>query len=138
MTPDQNNIQEIQKILTPIQSRVSTGLFRGDSLLNKMILQTLSPEQLTLWQQQQQAMNEKRLRVLIHMMVANREQRIPLVATQREAICELVWTKVRDLSIPREYQTYVVSVAISTLTREQLETFLDPDQVNAWFPKANP
>lgn len=125
----QEQIGEIYQQIQPLSQALQQGLFRDDSLYAKVLRQTLTREQRTLYEEAQQQRRARSYAAAVDLVIASLEQAAPMSAAQRTALRELILSETRPPKVVGQYDAYYAAVQFSTLSERKLAAILDPAQV---------
>jgi hypothetical protein len=125
----QEQIGEIYQQIQPLSQALQQGLFGDDSLYAKVLRQTLTREQRTLYEQAQQQRRARSYAAAVDLVIASLEQAAPMTSAQRTALRELILSETRPPKMVGQYDTYYAAVQFSTLSERKLAAILDPAQL---------
>ena len=134
MQPDNNNVNEIQKHITPLRSKMEKGILHESSLFRSVMNQILEPEQVRMVQEREIALRTERVRGFVNMALIRLEKSVPLLQSQREKYLEIAEQKIlsQDRAKLTQQMEYMFGeYVLYSLSDEKLKSFLDQHQVDA-------
>jgi hypothetical protein len=129
MQPDQENIQKIQEIISPIQMKVQSGILDKDSLFQLQMKQILSEEQLAAIKEGTDKRKSQMLSVSVRLILSKLEYRMPMTQKQRTELTTLIETTLAGKKVPLQYQAYAASCVLMVLPEDKLKEILDEHQI---------
>ncbi len=127
---DQNAVQEAWVIISPLATRVQQGIFEGESLLSKVLANTLNSVQQQEYNRIIEARTQRRYHAIILTTVATIEESLPLLEAQRSKLVALMDQQELKLkNVPNGYETYIGYVKLAKIPDSELAAFLDQEQL---------
>jgi hypothetical protein len=126
---DNNNVQEAWDVVSPLATRVQTGLFSDGSLFDKVFRSLLDNSQQQRYDAQLDQDRQRRWRAITRTNVADIEKAMPLLGHQREQLLELLDDVEVPKSLNRHIDGYVGFLRLIKLEDKQLAEFLDEHQL---------
>jgi hypothetical protein len=125
---DQQKFQEIWQDINPLQTILQAGMFEGDSLFCKSLRHTLTSEQWAKYDAVERERREFSHHTSIVQAVIGWEQSMPLRATQRRELIELLTKETKPPRKLSPYGSTWVLFQASRLPREKLKPIFDDMQ----------
>lgn len=125
---NQNQVNEAYQLASPLAQRLSAGLFGPESLLKKVAATVPGPEQAALIRAREIARRKSQTKVAIKTYVALLGRRMPLSASQREQLINLIEEKVELKNPMSRYSTQVIDYRLSQLPEEPIREIVDENQ----------
>lgn len=128
---DQNRINDIWQEIQPLQNELQSGIFGETSLIHKILMRTLNPEQQTRYAESERERRRFYYEAKIGLVVAMLEQGMPLQENQRHQFVTLLTEETEPPLKFGEYDHYVVLVNAARLPEEKLKPIFDHSQWQA-------
>lgn len=128
---DQEKFNQIWQKMSPLRIKMNTGMFDQDSLVYKVLHNTLEPEQLTSYQSYCLERRRFQYRASVAMVVASLENGIPLREQQRQAFIGLILDETAPPRTFGKYDYQVVLYKAAHLPEEELKAIFDDGQWRA-------
>ena len=125
MKRDQQDLQEILRVIRPLQMTLQAGLFNDDSLLVKSLPNTLSDEQLAPYDAMARERRAFRHRANIELAVTTLEQSMPLRDAQRQGFIALLTNETKPPRKSGQYDYYVIMFQFGRLPEEKRKPLFD-------------
>lgn len=127
----QNDINEIYQLAMPLQQQLNSGLFGGDSFMQKVSRAGVNEQQAEELRRREQERQERQTESLIAYVIANLNRQIPMLSEQRQQLSDLLNENVKVKAPSAQYATHVVMIRFSELPREKISAILDAPQLKA-------
>jgi hypothetical protein len=128
-TYDQKEIQELYQKFQPLTQQYQAGMLGASSLFEKVVHQTLTPEQREEFEAAEAERSKTRHAAKVRLFVALLEQSCPLKSSQRDAMVELLLKETRPALRSSEYDWYVIVVQAAKIPDSELKPILDQAQL---------
>lgn len=129
MQPNNQQMNEISRIISPIQQVAQKGLLSEESLFESTVNQVLDDEQRDLWKKAKEKHIESLYRAILQLQLVQLEHRMPLLAKQREKLIDLTLTRLKGKKVDMQYRFYLIEYAMYGIPADTLNSFLDKPQV---------
>ncbi|MEY4565707.1 MAG: hypothetical protein RLY14_677 [Planctomycetota bacterium] len=129
MQPNNQQVNEISRIIAPIQQVVQKGLLNEESLFESTVNQVLDDQQLELWKAAKEKHIESLYRAILQLQLVQLENHMPLLAKQREKLIDLTLTRLKGKRVDMQYRFYLIEYAMYGIPKDTLNSFLDEPQV---------
>ncbi len=130
--PDRNNMQELMKLIGPLQVEWNAKLAGSNSLFVAVAKNVLTEEQITRLRTEETRRTTEQNRYHAMSMIKMLEQSIPLNDRQRKRLMELVLETAKGIRVHENMQAYVSIYAASQLDDSELQGLLDKEQLAAF------
>ncbi len=126
---DQQKIQQVFQRIQPLQQKLQSGLFRGDSIMEKVSLRTLNDEQRDTFARNEERRLKASYDAAIKMTIAELEKSTPFTASQRKDLVTLL----EGTPTPKSFGQYVPYYVVYQLSKngKQVKEILEPGQAKA-------
>ncbi|EMI57880.1 signal peptide protein [Rhodopirellula sallentina SM41] len=128
---NQNAINEIYQLAMPLQQRLSKGLFRDNSLLQKVAKATMDQQQSLELEKRSKRKLNRRLDLVCAAYVGNLGRQVSMTKDQRDEFSKLLRENIDIGLASAAYLSYVVMIKASELPNEEFEKIFDETQLNA-------
>ncbi len=128
---DRQQINQIWKLIQPIQQQLQAGLFHSRSLLHKCVRRTLDPEQMDRYQRQAIERRRFRYEASIALTLEMVQEGIPLLESQRQRLATLIRERIPLPEQFGQYDSYLILWRLSQLPDEELKSIFDKIQWQA-------
>ncbi len=137
MKLDQRNFNDAYQLAVPLQTQVSSGLFGKESLLDKVSRGILTDEQRDAWEHAERERNRRSQEAIAKSSIATIGLTIPLTAKQRDELLRRVIDKLNEprwqgRPLQGPFASMLVSYHLAKIPVEDLESFLDAEQIKAF------
>jgi len=129
MQPNNQQVNEISRIISPIQQVAQKGLLNEESLFESTVNKVLDDQQLELWKAAKAKHIESLYRAILQLQLVQLEHHMPLLAKQREKLIDLTLTRLKGKKVDMQYRFYLIEYAMYGIPKETLNSFLDEPQV---------
>ncbi len=130
--PDRGNMNELGKLISPIQSQWNTGLITPQSLFVSVLQRTLTEDQKNILRKEEERRSEEKNRVHAMSMIKMIEHSVPLNDKQRKMLLEMVVEQTKMVRVDSHMQQYVSIQAATKLSDESLSAVLDASQLKTF------
>ncbi len=126
---DQQKLSELMQAVQPLRSRIgSSSFFDSTSLLHKVLLRTLEPEQARRYQEQHLQRLRFQYEARIEMTLVMLESGIPLRQEQRQQFAALLLSETQPPASFGRQAFYAVLFKASQVDQAKLEPIFDAEQ----------
>ena len=129
MQPNNQQVNEISRIISPIQQVVQKGLLNEQSLFESTVNQVLDDQQRERWSVAKEKHVESLHRAILQLQLVQLEHCMPLLAKQREKLIDLTLTRLKGKKVDMQYRLYLIEYAMYGIPTDKLNSFLDKPQV---------
>ncbi len=126
---DNNNVQEAWQVVSPLATRVQTGMFGDGSLFQKVFRSLLDDSQQQLYEAQLQRDRQRRWGAITRTNVADMEKATPLLGHQREKLLKLLDAVKVPEKLNKHMDGYVGYLRLIKVDEQDLAEFLDEHQL---------
>ena len=125
---DPNGFNNVWQEISPLQQKLSAGLFGDSSLFAKTIRKTLTEEQQAKYQAVVEERRKFRYRAAIEVSLHTLSNTVALRHDQHEALLKLLVEETRPPLVFGQYDNHVVMYGMSTLSAAKLKPLFDDRQ----------
>ena len=129
MEIDNNDVNEAWQIVSPLTTRVQTGMFADGSLFQKVIRSTLNESQQGQYDLELEQQRQRRWQAITRVNVAEMEKSMPLLGEQREQLLELLEAVKVPKKLSKHMDGYIGYLRLIKVKPADLEKFLDEHQL---------
>jgi hypothetical protein len=126
---DQNAVQEAWNVVSPLTTRLTTGLFGEKSLFAKVMARTLDASQVIEYRRLLEEQLERRYHAVVLTTVSTIEDSLPLVREQRAQLIELLDRQKLKSAPQQGMETYIGYAKLAKVPDAELEKIFDKDQL---------
>ena len=125
---DQDAWQQIWQEISPLQTKLSSGLFGAKSFYTKSIRKTLSDEQFAKYDIVVRERRKYRYRACIEVVLTSLENTVPLRHQQHEAIVKLLVEETQPPLAFGQYDQHVIYLYLKRMPEDKLKPIFDEQQ----------
>ena len=134
---DQNAFQNIWQEISPLQQKLSAGLFGDASLFGKSLRKTLTDEQQALYRVVVEERRRFRYRATIETSLITLSNSVTLRTEQHEALLKLLVEETQPPHIFGQYDNYLVLYRLAQLPIKKVKPLFDARQWKLLAPQLN-
>jgi hypothetical protein len=127
---DQQKLQQIWQDINPLQTTLQAGLFHDDSLVYKLLRNTLTGEQRARYEAFDRERRAFHHRASIELAITMLEQGTPLRDAQRQQLIALLTNQTKPPRKFGQYEYYAIMFQLGRVPEEKLKPLFDPAQWN--------
>ena len=124
-----NNVQEAWEVVSPLATRVQSGMFGDGSLFQKVVKSSLSDSQLALHNAELEKNRKRRWKAITRVNLAEIEKSVPLLEDQRQKLLDLMYEIEVPLKINQHMDGYVGYLRLIKVDEEKIAKILDKHQM---------
>jgi hypothetical protein len=128
---NQNAVQQAWAVVSPLTTRLNTGLYGEKSLFAKVMSSTLDAAQVEKYKRLLAEQVERRHHAMVLTTVSTIEESLPLVGNQRTKLIELLDAQKVKIIQQQGLETYVGYAKLAKAPEEELAKLFDKDQMKA-------
>jgi len=128
---NQNAVQEAWAVVSPLTTRLNSGLYDEKSLFAKVMSSTLDAAQVDEYKRLLTEQLERRHHAVVLTTVSTIEDSLPLVADQRKKLVDLLDAQKVKTSQQQGMETYVGYAKLAKVPEAELEKLFDKEQMKA-------
>ncbi|NQV26226.1 MAG: hypothetical protein HQ518_17870 [Rhodopirellula sp.] len=125
---DQQKVNEIWQDISPLQIRMTTGLFDRDSLLQKSLVNTITREQFLKYAKVDEERRRFHHESKIGLVITLLDQSAPVTSKQRRQLTELLRSETKLPRKSGQYDYYAMMYQVSKISEDKLKPILDDIQ----------
>jgi parvulin-like peptidyl-prolyl isomerase len=125
---DQDKVNEIYQEIQPLAARFQRGVFGEDSLLQKVVSNTLDDEQAEKWREAESRRREFHFRTRVEHIVLSMGHSLALSEKQRDKLIELLLDRTEPMESASQYEFYLMMYRLSEMPQDELKPLFDDPQ----------